>query len=131
MIVRRLAPVLALAAVLLAGACAGEPEEVRVPDALRGRWVTDDDRYADRAFVITLEQLRFFQGEGQSTVHPIHSLERGGAPSSSGGVLYEFRYRGAGQELFRFAVRHDAVRDVLVLQNQPEIEWRKAAPGGG
>ena len=129
---RRLAPLLvfAFAGAVLVGACENEPEEVRVPQELRGRWVTDEPRYGDRAFEITGERLRFHQGEDQSTVHPIHSLERGVA-SQAGGVLYEFRYRGAGEELFRFAVRYLEDRDVLVLQNQPEIVWRRAPSGDG
>ena len=128
---RRLAPLLVLVGVLVVGACEDEPEEVRVPEVLQGRWVTDDGRHAGRAFEITGQRLRFDQGEQRSSVHAIHSVERGGAGSDAGGVLYEFRYRGAGEQLFRFAVRYLEDRDVLVLQNQPEIVWRRAPSGGG
>lgn len=122
---------LALGALLLLGACEDRgPQEVRVPEDLRGRWVTDDPDYADRAFEITDAELIFHQGDGLSTTDSIHALEIGSVTKSSD-VLYEFYYPRGAEDLYRFAVRYDPASRLVVLHNQPEVVWRKAGAGGG
>lgn len=126
---RRLAPLL-LGAVLTLGACDEGPKEVRVPEDLRGRWVTDAPDYADRAFEISDAELTFHQGDGLSTTDSIHALEIGSVTKRSD-VLYEFYYPRGAEDLYRFAVRYDPASRLVVLQNQPEVVWRKASEGGG
>lgn len=45
------------------------------PPSLIGTWVTENERYADRAFVISQDDIEFHVGDGAVTYHPILSVQ--------------------------------------------------------
>ncbi len=98
-----------------------------IPTELRGRWTTDDARYADRSLVITDSTVAFYMGQDPISVHRISRTHS--EPGEFGGVQYDVEYKGDGGSRSLSIVHESSPTEILRLKNQPEMEWRKAGPG--
>lgn len=110
---------------LIVVSCQTEPEPISVPPELQGVWVTTEERYAERAFEITAEDLFFQTGARDYTVHGIRGLRQ---EEGEGSMTYVFEFRGQSGEREEFRVERRGPTE-LVFPNQPLVVWRPAAPG--
>ena len=94
------------------------------PVGILGTWVTDDPRYADRAFIISSETFELQLGDGLTSLGEIQTIR--GVPMDEGWE-YEINYASAdGDQLFNFVVHPDGE---LRLRNPPDVVWRRTTEG--
>jgi len=94
-----------------------------VPNALVGVWKTSAQKYADRFFEITADQVIFAIGGGKTDSHPIAEIEtlREGAR-----ILYTITYLSAEAKKYKFSFYYDpADGGVIRFKNQQHIAWAK------
>jgi len=87
--VRRFRPLAAALGFGLALGAVGCRDE-GVPDALMGRWVTDDPRYAGRSLTIDRATIAFGVGEAVSEIHAIDGVA---TRALGAGEVHTVRYR--------------------------------------
>ncbi|MBL8961755.1 MAG: hypothetical protein JNJ98_17980, partial [Gemmatimonadetes bacterium] len=128
---RRRPVVLPLLALLSLGAWGAvelrPPPTATVPATLQGTWVTDDPRYAGRAFELQEAQVivRYPGGHENSEVRGIEVHSR----RDTLAVVLRHGDAGAPQELaFAFV---PSPEPHLVLRNPEAVRWYRRAPGGG
>ncbi len=92
-----------------------------MPEEVRGVWVTDEPRYADRAFQLDADMVIFDTGESLA-VHPLQAID---TTRSAEGTLLELRYRSEGL-LYAFDLFYRTDTETTIrFKNQPEITWRR------
>ena len=112
----------ALTFVLIRSLARPDPAPTVPPPAIVGTWVTDDVRYADRAFVVRRDTLEVHVGPGEASVHPIRAVEVvAAADHTSYEILYVTAEGEASLELLLY-------EDVVRLRNPPDVRWRRVAP---
>ncbi len=115
--------IVAVACVVAAVAACG-PESIETPPPdVTGRWTTETETYADRAFEITSELLYLHQGGDTFAVHPIEEvlIDREEAPP-----LYSIEYRGDENDIFsfRFYLTPEA-GGTIFFPNQRDMKWHR------
>jgi hypothetical protein len=113
---------IALSAVLVLDIVASmEPEGLETPPvSILGTWVTDDARYADRAFEMLENEIVLHVGDGVTTRHAIQSIERDALGDSWN---YEIIYASPdGEQTLAFVVHPGGI---LRLKNPSEVIWRR------
>jgi len=107
-------------ALLILGAMLS-PKPQKVPPELQAVWRTDNPNYSDRTLEISAITVTFGTGEGTSSTGFIRHIDFKPAGPES---LYTITYAGndGNQTL---SVRYDPMKQVLHLNNQPSIEWKK------
>ena len=91
-----------------------------LPPSLLGTWVTDHERYADRAFVISQDDLELHVGDGIVTYHTILSVrEVVGADHWAYEISYSAPDGPAVMEVFLHA------DGILRLKNPNDVAWTR------
>ena len=113
---------IALVAILGTRAWAGRPPSTIdvLPPALIGTWVTDHQRYADRAFVIGQDDLELHLGDGVVSYHSILSVQEiVGADHRAYRINYTSPDGPAMMEVFLHA------DGILRLKNPNYVAWTR------
>ena len=91
-----------------------------LPPSLLGTWMTDDERYADRAFVIGQDELELHVGDGMVTYHSIVSVQE---VVESEHWAYEINYNSTdGPAVMNVFLHADGV---LRLKNPNDVAWTR------
>ncbi len=98
-----------------------EPDPL--PDALVGRWVTEEPKYADRFFELTKNVVVF--GKGYEYLD-IRRIRRVVESQTSGGALYSITYANDKGKEYRFSFYYEPKDGgVIRFKNQMQIKWTK------
>lgn len=122
---------LGAAALLVAvGVAALACSEKAVPEALLGRWASDDPRYQGRSLVVLPNTLEIGQGEGRSEIVAIDSIES--EVGIEGGTLYVIRYRSpyGDEQSLRLVVLPGSPAS-LRIENHSELWTRRDGGDAG
>ena len=113
---------IALVAILGTRAWAGRPPptiEV-LPPSLIGTWVTDDERYADRGFVIMQDDLELHVGDGVVSYHSILSVKE---TVEADHWAYQINYTSSdGPAMMEVFLHTDGI---LRLKNPNHVIWTR------
>jgi len=110
--------VLALAAVALSTAGCGKAQE-GVPNALVGRWVSDDPHYASRSFTVDAGTISFETGESLAELHTIDGVD---TRDDAGTVVHTVRYRDADGSVASLTIEIvPGARPALRFENHDEL----------
>ena len=93
-----------------------------VPPSILGRWVTDDERYRDREFIILEEEFRLRVGSAPEDVRafPLREIYHFGEEA---GTRFEIVYASAdGDSSHEMTLLADGT---VRLRNPPEVVWRR------
>ena len=113
---------IALVALLGVRAWVGRPPPTIdvTPPSLIGTWVTDSERYADRAFVIGQDDLELHMGDGIVSYHAILSVQEVEAADH---WAYTINYRSPnGAAVLEFFLHADGI---IRLKNPNEVVWTR------
>lgn len=114
-------PLIAVGVPLVVAACG--PETVETPPAdVTGRWSTETEYYADRAFEITDDMLYLHQGGDTFGAYPIEEV----LVSHDDLPFYSIEYRGDENAIFsfRFYLSPEA-GGTIFFPNQREMRWHR------
>ena len=90
------------------------------PPSLIGTWVTESERYADRAFVIGQDDLELHVGDGIVSNHAILSIQEVEAPDH---WAYKINYTSPdGAAVLEVFLHADGV---LRLKNPNDVAWTR------
>ena len=93
------------------------------PPAILGAWVTDDPRYAGRAFVVRPDTIELHVGADQALSHAILAVRESPAGSH---IVYEITYATTdGDTVLEFLLYPDGV---VRLENLFEVRWVRGEP---
>jgi hypothetical protein len=125
---RRFVWLAALVTGLMVSACGsgGMERSGTAPPEIRGRWITDDARYGDRAFEILEDSLVFEVGDGELTTHSIESLLHRPDPR---GAAFEIDHTVPEGGLMTFSFTYVPTEDAIYFKNQARIKWTRAPSG--
>lgn len=113
-------------ALLATLAACGPGGSTHAPPDLRGVWVGEDPRYADRTMEILADTIRFGGAGGRVRSHAILGVRTGQEGSVAQRVTVVYESHGAEYEL-SLRRRSDGT---LELVNQPGVTWRRRAGPG-
>lgn len=104
-----------------------DPSVVEVlPPSVAGRWVTDDARYADRGFTVSLREFHLSLGEGDVRTYPVSGVR---AEEADDGTVYDIEYvTPDGVSNHVLTVRTDGT---AVLANPADVVWRRESATRG
>jgi len=119
-------PVLAAAAaiVIVAGVLAAMPRGSEpLPEQMIGAWTTTAQKYADRTFELSAEEIAFQQGAGgQMDRHPITGVH---SDRDAGGTLvYVIEYDN-DKSTYEFSFVYQPVENSIRMKNQPQVVWHR------
>lgn len=90
------------------------------PPALIGTWVTENERYADRAFVISRDDLELHVGDGVVSYHAILSIQE---VEEADHWAYRISYASAdGVAVLEVFLHADGI---LRLKNPNSVVWTR------
>ncbi len=102
------------------------PKDKTVPAELLGIWETEYASHAEHPMEVASDTLRFHTEEGWMA----YAIVRVQSRDEEGRVRYRFDYEAEGEE-FELTFYYYAPPDErLQFENQPHLEWRKAAAEG-
>ena len=91
-----------------------------LPPSLIGTWVTDNERYADRAFVIGQDDLELHVGDGIISYHAILSVRE---TEEADHWVYQIAYSSQdGNALLEVFLHADGI---LRLKNPNDVVWTR------
>lgn len=100
------------------------PKDKTVPVELLGTWETEFPSHAQHPMEFAADTLRFHTEEGWMAYAIVQVRSR----EQEGRVWYRFDYEAEG-ESFELTFYYFAPPDERIqFENQPHLEWRKAAP---
>ena len=93
------------------------------PPAILGTWVTDDPRYAERAFVVRPDTIELYVGRGQALRHEILTIRESRAASF---IVYEITYATTdGDTVLELLFYPDGF---VRLEHPIEVRWVRGEP---
>ena len=101
----------------------GGPDTVDLPDDLVGVWTTSAQRYEDRFFELTKDEISFGALDGDVAVYEILRVEPGKVPDSEYAIYYT---NEEGRE-YKLSITHTRRGGVIRFENQKTIAWTKEA----
>ena len=90
-----------------------------LPPSLLGNWMTDDERYADRAFVIGQDELQLHVGDSIETYHSMVSVQE---VVEADHWAYEINYNSPDGPAMEFFLHADGA---LRLKNPNDVAWTR------
>ncbi len=100
------------------------PKERTVPVELLGTWETEVASHAEHPMEITADTLRFHTEEGWAE----HAIVQVQSREEDARMWYRFGYEAEGEEFELTLYYYPPPDEHLQFENQPHLEWRKAAP---
>ena len=98
-------------------------DSIEIPDELFGRWVTDDDKYADRFFDLSPYDVTFGIGDDRTAEYTIETI-RGAIEDNN--TIYTITFKDdEGTEYNQSVHFSKSDHDLLMFKNQNGIEWYK------
>ena len=94
-----------------------------VPNALVGVWKTSAQKYSNRFFEITADQVIFAIGEGKTDSRPIVEIDTLREETK---ILYTITYVNEAAQKYKFIFYYDPANGgVIRFKNQQHIAWAK------
>ena len=91
-----------------------------LPPSLIGTWVTENERYADRAFVIGQDDLELHVGDGNISYHAILSVRE---TEEADHWVYQIAYSSQdGEAVLEVSLHADGI---LRLKNPNDVVWTR------
>jgi hypothetical protein len=119
--------IIAVAILASLWSCKAAQEPVVVPRELIGVWKTDNPRYLDRYFELTIDTITLAMGKDGKESYPVQKLEK---HSDTQGISYALTYRNPVEDVadtLSFDYEPTA-GGAIRFKNQQNLVWKKA-PG--
>ena len=118
--------IIAIAVLASLWSCKAAEEPVVVPRELIGVWKTDDPRYVDRYFELTVDTITLAMGEDGKKSYPVQKLEK---RSDTPGISYALTYRNPIEDVVdTLSFDYEPTEGGAIrFKNQRDLVWRKAS----